>query len=128
MHRCASRAHGRRAERSDERFTAIRDQLSEALVELREATSWLLARENPNDVLSGAAPYLELLGIVGGGFYLARLAIAADSSDDAWLDAKIDTAVFYATNILPGASGLRTAAGSGASTLFAIDSADLAAK
>ena len=42
-----------------------------------------------------------------------RLARAAAGSDDAWLDSKVDTAVFYATNILPRAGGLEAAATAG---------------
>jgi hypothetical protein len=89
----------------------------------------MLAQDDPNDPLSGAAPYLELFGVAAGGFYLGRLAIvAASESDDPWLDAKIDTAVFYATNILPTSSGLGAAAMAGAPALFAVDTAHLGAK
>ncbi len=113
---------------SDERFEAIRSRLSDSLGHLREATGWLLAQDDPNDALGGATPYLELFGIVAGGFYLAKLALAAAGSDDPWVQAKIDTAVFYAANILPRSAGLYPAATSGASTLFAVDAADLEAK
>jgi alkylation response protein AidB-like acyl-CoA dehydrogenase len=113
---------------SDDRFGVIRSRLSTSLGHLREATAWLLAQEDPNDALGGATPYLELLGIVAGGFYLARLALAAAGADDSWLQAKIDTAVFYATNILPRSAGLLPAATSGASTLFAVDAAEMEAK
>jgi alkylation response protein AidB-like acyl-CoA dehydrogenase len=113
---------------SDERFEVIRSRLSDSLGHLREATGWLLAQEDPNDALGGATPYLELFGIVAGGFYLAKLALAAAGSDDPWVQAKIDTAVFYAANILPRSAGLYPAATSGASTLFAVDAADLEAK
>ena len=113
---------------SDERFEVIRSRLSDSLGHLREATGWLLAQKDPNDALGGATPYLELFGIVAGGFYLAKLALAAAGSDDPWVQAKIDTAVFYAANILPRSAGLYPAATSGASTLFAVDAADLEAK
>ncbi|MCH7846195.1 MAG: acyl-CoA dehydrogenase [Acidobacteria bacterium] len=114
---------------SDERLVAIRDQLSESLDHLRQATSWLLDRDDPNDVLGGATPYLDLFGTVAGGYYLARLALAALANRaDSWLDAKVDTAGFYATNILPRSAGLLAAATSGATTLFAIDTADMDAR
>ena len=115
------------AEASDERLEAIRLRLAESLGHLREATSWMLDRDDPTDVLSGAAPYLELFGVVAGAFYLARLALAVKGSDDPWLDSKIDTAVFYATNILPGSAGLLAAAAAGAPTLFAVEPAYLQA-
>ena len=114
---------------SDERLPAIRDQLSDSLDHLRQATSWLLDRSDPNDVLGGATPYLDLFGTVAGGYYLARLALAALADRaDSWLDAKVDTAGFYATNILPRSAGLLAAATSGATTLFAIDTADMDAQ
>ena len=111
----------------DDRLDVIRRRLGDSLGHLRAATVWMLGRDDPNDVLGGAGPYLELLGIVAGGFYLARLALATAGSDDSWLDAKVDTAVFYATNILPGSGGLMAAATSGATTLFAVDTANLEA-
>jgi alkylation response protein AidB-like acyl-CoA dehydrogenase len=110
----------------DHRIALVRRQLSDALSHLREATEWLLACEDANDALGGASPYLELFGTVAGGYYLARLALAAQGSDDSWLDAKIDTAVFYATNILPRSAGLVPAVTSGAATLFAVSTDDLA--
>jgi alkylation response protein AidB-like acyl-CoA dehydrogenase len=120
---------GELAAASDDRLEVIRLRLAESLEHLREATAWMLAQDDPNDPLSGAAPYLELFGVAAGGFYLGRLAIvAASESDDPWLDAKIDTAVFYATNILPTSSGLGAAAMAGAPALFAVDTAHLGAK
>jgi len=111
---------------SDERLRSMGFRLTESLEHLRQATAWMLAQDDPNDPLSGAAPYLELFGVVAGGSYLARLAIAAaPQSDDPWLDAKIDTAVFYAANILPKAAGLQAAATAGAPALFAVDRAYL---
>jgi len=109
----------------DDRLDVIRTHLGDSLGHLRAATAWMLAQNDPNDILSGATPYLELLGIVAGGYYLARLALAAAGSGDAWLESKIDTAVFYATNILPRAGGLMAAATAGAATLFAVDTANL---
>ena len=113
---------------ADERLAAIRSRLAESLQYFRVATAWLLAQDDPNDALAGATPYLELFGVVAGGFYLARLALAAVDSDDSWMQAKVDTAVFYAANILPRSAGLMPAATAGASTLFAVDTANLEAK
>jgi len=113
---------------ADERLAAIRSRLAESLQHFRVATAWLLAQDDPNDALAGATPYLELFGVVAGGFYLARLALAAVDSDDSWMQAKVDTAVFYAANILPRSAGLMPAATAGASTLFAVDTANLEAK
>jgi 3-(methylsulfanyl)propanoyl-CoA dehydrogenase len=108
---------------ADERFGVIRTELGAALAALREATAWMLSRDDPNDVLAGASPYLELFGVVAGGYYLARLARAVAGSDDPWHRAKVDTAVFYATAVLPRAAGLESSAVSGSAPLFAVDKA-----
>ena len=81
----------------------------------------LLSSEDPNDRLAGATPYLKMFGIVAGGYYLARLALAAASEKaDPWLDAKIDTAAFYAEQLLPTASGLLPSVKAGAAGLFSV--------
>ncbi len=111
---------------TDPRLAVVRTRLAESVRRLREVTEWLLAGDDQRDALGAATPYLELFGTVAGGAYLARLALAAQDSDDSWLDSKIDTAVFYAGNILPKASGLAAAATSGAAMLFAVATEDLA--
>ena len=104
-------------------------ELAEGVELLRNATEWLLSREDPNDLLAGATPYLRLFGTVAGGYYLAREAVAARrlmgaDGDGAFLAAKIATARFYCEQLLPQAFGLVPAITAHAETLFAID-ADL---
>jgi len=106
-------------------------QLSDALVTLRQTTEWLLAngRTDPNNALAGASPYLEMLGIVTGGWLLTRSALAAaslragggdrDGFSDDFLAQKLVTARFYATQLLPRAAGLASAATAGPTDLFA---------
>lgn len=59
-----------------------------------------------------AVPFLELFGIVAGGWQMARAALAAHrlladtQSDQAFLQGKLITARFYATHILPAATAL----------------------
>jgi hypothetical protein len=99
----------------------MREALAPAVETLREATEWLIACEDPNDRLAGASPYLDMFGTVAGGAYLIRMALAAAAEDrDAWLDAKIDTAAFYAHQIMPRAAGSLPSTQAGASELFAI--------
>jgi 3-(methylthio)propanoyl-CoA dehydrogenase len=97
---------------------------------LREATDWILARGpvEPNDALAGATPYLRLSGLVIGGWLMARSALAAfrllrtaSGADAAFLQEKIDTARFYAGQLLPQAAGLLPAVTAGAGPLFQID-------
>ena len=97
---------------------------------LREATDWILARGpvEPNDALAGATPYLRLSGLVIGGWLMARSALAAfrllrtaSGADAAFLQEKIDTARFYAGQLLPQAAGLLPEVTAGAGPLFQID-------
>ena len=109
------------ANAGEPRLDSIREPLAAAVAPLREATEWLLACEDPNDRLAGATPYLDMFGTVAGGAYLARLAIAAAGEDrDEWMEAKIDTAVFYAHQILPRAAGWLSSITAGAGELFAV--------
>lgn len=84
-----------------------------------------------NAALGGSSPYLRMFGTVLGGWALARGALAArrqldaGTGDRAFLEAKIVTARFYATNLLPQAAGLLGAVRSGAGDLFALDAAQL---
>jgi hypothetical protein len=106
---------------SDPRFSVMRAALAPAVEALREATEWLISCEDPNDRLAGASPYLDMFGTVAGGAYLIRMALAAAAEEsDAWLDAKIDTATFYAHQILPRATGWLSSSTAGAAELFAI--------
>ncbi len=109
-----------------ERFAAIRSRLAAGLKVLSGATSWILAQDDPRDVLAGASPYLRMFGTVAGGAYLARLALAAaPASGDSWAEAKIATAEFYANQLLPQVNGLAAAVEAGADELYAIDPAQL---
>jgi 3-(methylthio)propanoyl-CoA dehydrogenase len=108
----------------------IRTALSAAAATLREATVYLTGRlpAHPNDALAGATPYLRLSGLVLGGWLLARSALAATrllgtatSAEAPFLHDKIATARFYATQLLPQASGLLPAVTAGATPLYEID-------
>ncbi len=101
----------------------MRDALKTGVDTLRAATDHLLRCEEVNDRLAAAAPYLKMFGIVAGGYYLARLALAARRSgaDDEWHRAKAATAAFYARQIMPQATGLLGAVTADAEALFAVD-------
>jgi hypothetical protein len=66
-----------------------------------------------------------MFGVVAGGYYLARSALAAqrliaDGQDTAWLANKLVTARFYAEQILPQAAAQLSAVTAGAERLFEI--------
>jgi len=115
-------------------MAGIRARLSDAVNALQEATDWIVAHgvDQPNDALAGAGPYLKMFGLVTGGWLLARSAIAARQlleegpADRPWLEAKVDTARFYAEQLLPLARGLLPAVTAGAAPLYALDLANAA--
>jgi 3-(methylthio)propanoyl-CoA dehydrogenase len=113
----------------------IADRLSDALGALTESTDWLMANglEDVRHALAGATPYLRQFGIVVGGWLLAESALTADELaagdgggfDDAFLSAKRTTARFYATQLLPQATGLTGAVTAGYADLMALEPSQL---
>jgi hypothetical protein len=95
--------------------------LDAAIAEVAATTSWLATRSNATDRLAGATPYLRMLGIVAGGYYLGRSALAALSAgdDDPFRHEKVETARFYIEQIVPQAAGLRPAIEAGGPALYA---------
>ncbi len=99
---------------TDEDFTAMRGSLADALAALGRATDWIVATfpSDPRRAIAGAVPYLELLGLVAGGWIMVRNATAAEAhlgtgdGDEAFLKAKKTTARFYAEHMLVKAPSL----------------------
>jgi alkylation response protein AidB-like acyl-CoA dehydrogenase len=105
-------------------LAAMSEPLRVAISSLRESTDWLLAADRA-DALAGATPYLRQFGVVAGGYYMSRLALAAQqqlagNGDDPWLQAKVETARFYVHQILPQAAGAAPAVAAGIDQLFAV--------
>jgi butyryl-CoA dehydrogenase len=74
-------------------------------------------------VFAGAVPFLRLMGIVAGGWQMARAALSAErlsSSDSNFYQAKIKTARFYAEHVLVQAPGLRDTVVKGAGGVMAL--------
>ena len=108
-------------------LAAIGDALAVALVTARSTTDWLLAASGPDDVLAGATPYLRMMGVLTGAWLLTRAALAADELgrgdgggfDPEFLEQKVVTARFFASQVLPQVGGLAPAVTAGAADLFA---------
>ncbi|HVZ01346.1 MAG TPA: acyl-CoA dehydrogenase [Dongiaceae bacterium] len=87
---------------------------------LERATGSVLAggRQDANQALAVATPFLSVCGTVTAGWLLARSAARANGADPAFSQAKRATAAFFAANILPGAEAdAALVTGGGASTL-----------
>lgn len=84
------------------------------MTQLVESMSALMKSE-PVRGLAGATPFLEAAGLMTGAHYLFRAAIAADEKGrqgtmTPFLRARIDSAAFFAANLLPKAAPLAASA------------------
>jgi len=111
-----------------EDMAATREAFSAALTAAEECVSWMVITYG-NDIKAahaGAVPFLELMGIVCGGWQMARAALVArqrlseGKGDKAFYEAKIKTARFYADHVLTQAPGLRNAIVHGAAGVMAL--------
>lgn len=114
-------------------LSALWPPIADALEATRRATLWLA--EHPNDAaLAGAAPYLRMLATLVAGWLMARSAVAArgelvelladgnaaSGNSAEWLLAKMLTAEFFCTQILPQATALEASVTGGDRVLDAV--------
>jgi hypothetical protein len=112
-----------------EELAAFARHLTEVTDAFEASTKWLLEHgaADPNDALAAATPYLQMLGLLAGGWVMARQAVAAKHLLDAgdgdpdFLRAKLTTARFYGDQLLPQALGLGPAVEAGAAELLAVE-------
>src|SRR3989442_3750106 len=115
--------------RDDETLDAIAAMLGESVAALERAAEFVVSSydKNPREALVGSVPFLELLGVVAGGWQMARAAIASNgrlaqgSSDVDFHGAKMKTARFYADHVLARAAGLAHTVVCGAHAALAIE-------
>lgn len=106
----------------------LRASLAAGVQALSEAVDFILANagQDPRDAFAGAVPFLKLMGIVAGGWQMARAALvaekhlAAGQGDSGFHRAKITTARFYGEHVLAQAPGLRNTVMSGADSVMAL--------
>ena len=107
---------------------AIRAAFSAAVTAAEECVSWI-AINYANDIKAvhaGAVPFLMLMGIVCGGWQMARAALVAQQrlaegkGDKSFYAAKIKTARFYADHLLTRAPALRNTIVHGAAGVMAL--------
>jgi 3-(methylthio)propanoyl-CoA dehydrogenase len=87
--------------------------LKKGIAALAEAGTYIASKyaADVRAVSVGAVPFLKLLGIVAGGWMMARAALIArariaEGETDPFYATKISTAVFYAAHVLVAAPGL----------------------
>ncbi|CAA6606241.1 putative acyl-CoA dehydrogenase [Rhodospirillaceae bacterium LM-1] len=107
----------------------LRDRLAEGLEALSAATDWVAETyaADPVATAAGSFAYLNLWGIVAGGWLLARGVLAAEAQKDGnpkFLHAKSVTARFFAEQYLTQAHALKTAAMAGKDAVMGLDEED----
>ncbi|MFO6421326.1 acyl-CoA dehydrogenase C-terminal domain-containing protein [Hylemonella sp. W303a] len=102
---------------------AVARHLAAARAAFVDVVEFLVAQQDPNAVYAGSVPYLMLAGNLMAGWQLARALLAAQTNaaaDQAFMQAKISTARFYAEHILPRTAGQRAAIVEGAASVTAL--------
>jgi 3-(methylthio)propanoyl-CoA dehydrogenase len=105
---------------------AIRTGLAAGARAVSDCVEFIVANagQDVKGVFAGAVPFLKLMGIVAGGWQMARAALAAerllDSGDRPFLQAKLATARFYADHLLVQAPGLRDTVVKGGAAVMAV--------
>ncbi|MBV2187046.1 MAG: acyl-CoA dehydrogenase, partial [Rhizobium sp.] len=102
-----------------EGFGETADRLDASLVDLEEATEWLLARlgeGNAAAALAGATPYQRLFGLALTGAYLAKGALA---DEDHGRDNRLALCRFAAENMIAETAALKDRVITGAASLEA---------
>jgi alkylation response protein AidB-like acyl-CoA dehydrogenase len=101
----------------------IRKALAEGVKAVEDCVDFIVATKDPRAQFAGAVPFLKLMGIVAGGWQMARAALAAQkkmSEDKSFHEAKIATARFYADHVLVQAPSLRNTVVNGAAGVMAL--------
>ena len=107
---------------------ALRTQLSAGVQAVSSSVDFILenAGKDPNSAFAGAVPFLKLMGIVAGGWQMARSALICESKlknnqgDQSFNQAKISTARFFGDHVLSQAPGLAVTVTSGAGSVMAL--------
>ena len=92
---------------------ALRAELAQGAQAVADGVNFIVETKDPRASFAGAVPFLKLMGIVAGGWQMARAALAAEKKlgakdgDAQFYQAKIATARFYGDQVLVQAPGLR---------------------
>ena len=111
--------------RASEAARAMHRRLGAARQAFVQVVEFIVSRttSDPNAAFAGSVPYLMLAGNLLAGWQLARALLAAEQQvaegegDNAFLQAKVATARFYAEHLLSKAPGMRDAIIEGADSV-----------
>jgi alkylation response protein AidB-like acyl-CoA dehydrogenase len=103
---------------------ALRAQLAQGVQAVSDCVNYIVESKDLRATFAGAVPFLKLIGVVAGGWQMARAALAAErglsSGDKAFLQAKIATARFYGDQVLVQAAALRDTVVKGAAGVLSV--------
>jgi 3-(methylthio)propanoyl-CoA dehydrogenase len=107
---------------------ALRAALAAGAKGVSDSIDFILATagKDPNAAFAGAVPFLKLMGIVAGGWQLARAALISEANinkkegDQSFYAAKISTARFFGDHVLSQAPGLAATVTSGSASVMAL--------
>jgi acyl-CoA dehydrogenase len=107
---------------------ALRAALTTGAKAVGDCVAYVVATAgtDPRAAFAGAVPFLKLMGIVAGGWQMARAALIAEKrvaegkGDVEFYKAKIITARFYSDQVLVQAGSLRDTVVNGASAVMAL--------
>ena len=113
----------------------VRATLAAGTKAVGECVDYIVATAgtDPKAAFSGAVPFLKLMGIVCGGWQMARSALVAEKKlaegggDAAFYKTKITTARVYADHVLVQAPGLAATMVSGSAGVMAVSEEDMLA-
>ncbi|MBI2753451.1 MAG: acyl-CoA dehydrogenase [Betaproteobacteria bacterium] len=120
---------GALAESKNSDIQMLRAPLSAGVAAVSDCVEFILANagKDPRTAFAGAVPFLKLMGIVCGGWQMARAALVSErklvakEGDLPFYAAKIATARFFGDHVLSQARGLRDAVVNGSSAVLALD-------
>ena len=125
--RDSNRFNAELARSSHPDIEAIATVFLEGVQAVAVCIEFIVSGKDPVALSAGAAPFLKLMGIVAGGWQMARAALVAErklideeNADISFLEAKIATARFYADHVLAQAPGLRNTVVSGSAAVMSL--------
>jgi alkylation response protein AidB-like acyl-CoA dehydrogenase len=106
--------------------SVISAQLAAGVQAVSDCVDFICSSKDPRATFAGAVPFLKLMGIVAGGWQMARASVSSQAllssgkGDKAFLEAKIATARFYGEHVLVQAPGLRDTVVKGGAGVMAL--------
>jgi hypothetical protein len=104
----------------------LRAELAQGAQAVSDCVDFIVGTKDQRAAFAGAVPFLKLMGIVAGGWQMARAALIAEKKlsskdgDKSFYEAKILTARFYGDHVLVQAPGLRDTVVKGSAGVMAL--------